>query len=473
MGQEITDSHFTPADFDAFAERLRQETELLSSWFQNGHFNETSNVGGFELESCLVDNSLRPAPIIDPFLARLNDELVVPELATFNLELNGSPCALNGNALSSLRNELKETWDHCGRVAGEMNARVAMIGILPTIEGGDLTLDNMSPLHRYHALNEQVLRQRGGRPLELNVTGSDSSLHLTHDDVMLESAATSFQIHLKINASEGARFYNASKIISGPMVAVCANSPYLFGHDLWDETRIPLFEQAVSVGGTKKTKRVSFGVRYAHESIMECFEANLERYPILLPRVTDEPLEALTHLRLQNGTIWRWNRPLIGFDESGEPHLRIEHRVAPAGPSIDDAIANAAFYFGAVCSLARQPNPPESQLVFKAAKENFYRGAKQGLRAEMQWLDGQQHPVSELCLKKLLPMARDGLRSMDIDKSEIDDWLGIIEARVATGRNGAVWQRSWVKENGMDMAALTQAYLECQDSGALVHEWPI
>ncbi len=472
MGQEIIDSHFTPADFEAFAVRLRQETALLSSWFQNGHFHEATNVGGFELESCLVDNSLRPAPIIDSFLARLNNELVVPELATFNLELNGSPCELNGNALSSLRDELKETWDHCSQVAGEMNARVAIIGILPTIETSDLTLANMSPLHRYHALNEQVLRQRGGRPLELSISGCDS-LHLTHSDVMLESAATSFQIHLKINASEGARFYNASKIISGPMVAVCANSPYLFGHDLWDETRIPLFEQAVSVGGTKQTKRVTFGVRYAHESIMECFEANLERYPILLPRVMDEPVEKLAHLRLQNGTIWRWNRPLIGFDELGEAHLRIEHRVVPAGPSIDDAIANAAFYFGAVCSLAHLQEPPESQLAFKAAKENFYRGAKYGLRAEMQWLDGKYYPVSELCLKRLLPLARDGLRSMEIDKSEIDDWLGIIEARVATGRNGAAWQRCWVKENGLDMKSMTQAYLECQNSGALVHEWPI
>ncbi len=472
MGQEITDSHFKPGDFERFAERLRQETELLSSWLLNGRFHEAPNTGGFELESCLVDHSLRPAPIIDSFLTRLNDELVVPELATFNLELNGNPCELNGRSLSRLRDELKETWNHCEQVAGEMDARVAMIGILPTIEMHNLTLANMSPLHRYHALNEQVLRQRGGRPLELSVAGNDS-LHLTHSDVMLESAATSFQIHLKVNAREGARFYNASKIISGPMVAVCANSPYLFGHDLWDETRIPLFEQSVSVGGSKQTKRVTFGIRYAHESIMECFEANLERYPILLPRVMDEPVEKLAHLRLQNGTIWRWNRPLIGFDESGEPHLRIEHRVVPAGPTIDDAIANAAFYFGTVCSLARQQEPPESKLVFKAAKENFYHGAKYGLGAEMQWSDGKKYAVSELCQKVLLPLARDGLHSMDIDKSEIDDWLGIIEARVATGRNGAVWQRRWVKENGVDMVSLTKVYLEHQNSGSLVHEWPI
>ena len=165
MGQEIKDSHFEPADFKLFAERLRQETDLLRTWLQNGSFPETSNVGGFELEAWLVDSTGRPASIIQPYLDRLNDPLVVPELATFNVELNGSPCALEGDALSRLQKELEQTWAHCNRVAGELDARLAMTGILPTLKSDDLTLANMSPLHRYHALNEQVLRQRNGRPL--------------------------------------------------------------------------------------------------------------------------------------------------------------------------------------------------------------------------------------------------------------------------------------------------------------------
>ena len=472
MGQEIKDSHFEPGDFEVFAERLRQETELLAAWLQNGSFPQTSNVGGFELEAWLVDSAGRPAPIIQPYLERLGSPLVVPELATFNVELNGSPCTLTGDALSRLQKELEQTWRRCNRVAGELDARLAMIGILPTVKAEDLTLANMSPLHRYHALNEQILRLRGGRPLEVVVDGQDH-LHLIHEDVMLESAATSFQIHLKVDACEGGRFYNASKILSGPMVAVSANSPYLFGRDLWDETRIPLFEQAVSVGGTKQTKRVTYGIRYVRETIMECFEANLERYPVLLPRLMDEPPESLAHLRLQNGTIWRWNRPLIGFNAAGEPHLRIEHRVAPAGPSIADAIANAAFYFGAVCALARQGEPPEARLSFQAAKENFYAAARRGLRAEVRWLDGRTGGVSDLILAKLLPLARQGLMSLGIDREETANWLGIIEGRAATGRNGAAWQRSWVKKNGPDMQGLMQAYLEQQATGAPVHEWQI
>lgn len=472
MGQEITDSHFKPEDFDAFKERLQQETELLAAWLRNGEFPETQNVGGFELEAWLVDKEFRPAGIIESYLERLNDPLAVPELATFNLELNGAPHRLEGDALTRLHDNLLATWQKCGGIAGELDARLAMIGILPTVQSGDLTMENMSPLHRYHALNEQVLRLRGGRPLELDIEGHDR-LRLTKEDVMLESAATSFQIHLKVNAHEAGRFYNASKILSGPMVALSANSPFLFGHDLWEETRIPLFEQAVCVGGTDYSKRVTYGIRYVRETIMECFEANRDRYPVLLPRLMDEPLESLAHLRLQNGTIWRWNRPLVGFNDAGEPHVRIEHRVVPAGPTIIDSMANAAFYFGAVCTLARQEVPPETLMSFEVARDNFYQGARQGLRAGMRWLDGNPMVASEMVLKQLLPLARDGLKSLGIDKSEIDDWLGIIEARVSTGRNGAGWQRAWVAKYGLDMSALLEAYMENQESDRPVHEWKL
>ncbi len=472
MGQEIADSHFKPGDFEAFAERLRQETALLGKWLKSGIFRESAHVGGFELEAWLVDAEARPAAINESFLARLDNPLVVPELATFNVELNGSPSVLEGRALSRLREELDQTWSLCNQVASEWNTRLAMIGILPTVEASDLTLAHMSPLHRYHALNEQVFRLRGGRPIELDIEGRDR-LQLQHSDVMLESATTSFQIHLKVNARDGGRFYNASKILSGPMVAISANSPYLFGHDLWDETRIPLFEQAVSVGGSDYSQRVTFGIRYVRESIMEYFEANRDRYPVLLPRLLEEPLESLAHLRLHNGTIWRWNRPLIGFSEAGEPHLRIEHRVVPAGPSVVDSIANAAFFFGAVCALAHQEQPPEQVLPFDAARDNFYRAARYGLAASQQWLDGSSMSAAELCRNELLPLARAGLQALGIAREERSDWLGIIEARLATGRNGAAWQRAWVARNGADMQGLTHAYLERQASGLPVHEWSL
>ncbi len=472
MGQEISDSHFDPGDFAAFEERLGRETLLLCRWLQEGKFKSSPNMGGFELEAWLIDKAARPTGIVEEYLRHLDNPMAVPELATFNLELNGTPQELRGKALSSMQQELTRTWDRCNAVAAQLEARLAMIGILPTARESDFTLANMSPLHRYHALNEQVLHQRGGEPLRLDVEGNDELL-LEHNDVMLEAAATSFQIHLKVDVDEGVRFYNASKILAAPMVAICANSPYLFGADLWDETRIPLFEQAVAVGDSSLTQRVTLGVRYLDESIAECFQANWRRYPVLLPRLMDEPEERLAHLRLQNGTIWRWTRPLIGFDADGEPHLRLEHRVVPAGPSIADSIANAAFYFGTVSALARQPNPPESMLPFEQAQANFYTAAKNGLRAEIRWLYGKNIGLPQLCREELIPLAKDGLLSLGIDKEEADYWLGTIRDRVGSGQNGAAWQRSWVARYGADMRGLTEAYLDNQNNGEPVHLWAV
>jgi hypothetical protein len=252
MGQEITHSHFVQRDFDRFDEHLRRETRHLRSWFEQDVFSNEGNVGGFELEAWLVHREGRPASIIEPFLDRLKNPLVVPELATFNVELNGLPEPLSGDALSRLDRGLTGTWKECNRVAQALDARLVMVGMLPTLLRSDLTLANMSPMQRYRALNEQILRLRAGRPLDLSIIGHDV-LELQHDDVMLESAATSFQIHLKVTPGQAPRIYNAAKILSAPMVGIAANSPFLFGRDLWAETRIPLFEQAVAVGGSERS----------------------------------------------------------------------------------------------------------------------------------------------------------------------------------------------------------------------------
>jgi gamma-glutamyl:cysteine ligase YbdK (ATP-grasp superfamily) len=472
MGQEIELARFGRAEFAAFEEHLRQETELLQRWFEEGAFSNRTGRGGFELEAWLVDRDGYPAGINQTYLQRLDNPLVVAELATFNVELNSTPLKLQGDALSRMAQELEATWVNCNRVAEELGARLAMVGILPTVSERQLNLAHMSPLRRYRALNEQILRLRAGCPIELDIRGVDR-LRLRHRDVMLESAATSFQIHLKVGAAESARVYNVSKMISAPMVATCANSPYLFGHQLWEETRIPLFEQAVSVGVSDLTKRVSFGIRYAQGSLVECFQANLARYPVLLPQVMEEPAERLAHLRLHNGTIWRWNRPLIGFDRDGTPHLRVEHRVVPAGPTVTDSIANAALYFGLVRALVDWPEPPETRLPFEQARSNFYAAAREGLAARVLWLDRRRVGLEELLLGELLPMARRGLARLGVEPDEIAVWLGVIEARVRTGRTGAAWQRAFVNAYGADMQTLTQAYLEHQGRGAPVHEWPV
>lgn len=477
MGEEIRSSQFKPEDHARFRERLEAETDLLEAWFEQERFASTGNVAGFELEAWLVDHHLRPSPGNDEFLRLFDNPLASPELASFNVEVNSTPRHLSGHVFSAMHNELTETWQRCRTTATKMDNEIVMVGILPTVENESLNLANMSHMERYRALNREVVRMRQGKPIVLDINGVEH-LRVTHRDVMLESAATSFQIHLQMAQQDSVRLFNASTILCAPMVALSANSPYLFGKDLWDETRIPLFEQAVAVGGFDGAafgpiRRVTFGSAYVRHSLVEYFRENIEHYPVLLPVELEGRADEMHHLRLHNGTIWRWNRPLIGFEEDGTPHLRLEQRVVAAGPSVIDEIANAAFFYGAVIELAQQEQPIESLLEFNRARDNFYNAARLGLRATVSWLHERQVPIRELILKVLLPMAERGLEKLDVAVSDRQLYLGIIKERVETGSNGAYWQRAYVSKHGRDMVALTRAYLERQNSGEPVHSWTV
>ncbi|HSG88727.1 MAG TPA: hypothetical protein VLA56_05920 [Pseudomonadales bacterium] len=472
MGQEIDRSEFTAQDVDAFAERLAAETARLARWFSSQRFSRRAFMAGFELEAWLIDDAAQPCAMNENYLRTLGNDLVVPELSQFNVELNGSPTSLQGKAFSRLAEELEHTWAECRACAESLGAHILMTGILPTVPAEALHLGNMSKLSRYAALNERLLAMRHGVPFELRINGRER-IRRTHPDVMLEAAATSFQIHLQVRQANAVRLYNAAQVVSAPMVAVSANSPYLFGHDLWDETRIPVFEQAVAAGDGP-FQRVTFGQGYVRDSLFELFAENLEHYPVLIPSLRDDSAGSLPHLRFHNGTIWRWNRPLLGFDHDGVPHLRIEHRVVPAGPTVADGIANAAFFYGMVAALAVQDTPIESRLPFAAAKDNFYAAARHGLEAGLRWpgADGSVE-VRTLILEELLPLAQRGLAWLGIPDDEIEHYLAIIEGRVQSRVNGACWQRRWVERHGRDFAGLTRAMLERQATGVPVHRWAI
>lgn len=477
MGEEIRSSEFSQQDFAIFRRKLAEETEQLAAMFDRHAFSPDPPVAGFELEAWLIDDRLRPVARNEEFLAKLSNPLASPELASFNIEVNTEPRKLQGHVFSAMHQSLDQTWADCRSTAHEMGIDVMCCGILPGLLDEDLTLDNMSCMQRYRALNREVLFRRRGKPLELDINGVEH-LHVTHHDVMLESAATSFQLHTQIDQTLALRLYNTSLVLSAPMVALCANSPYLFGKDLWDETRIPLFEQAVATGGYDAAafgpiRRVTFGSGYLRESLMECFAENLAHYPVLLPVNRDQDSASLPHLRLHNGTIWRWNRPLIGFDANGAIHLRIEHRVIPAGPSIVDAIANAAFYYGVAMALVNQPTAVEWQIPFDRARDNFYRAAQLGLRASLRWLDDSQYLARELLQDVLLPLAYEGLAHLGVSDSDSQEYLGIIRQRLEAGTNGAVWQRAFVARHGNDMQSLSAAYFQHQQSGLPVHEWEI
>lgn len=476
MGQEIEGSHFKKQDFQRFFARLKQETQLLEQWFAEKRFDNDKTVTGFELEAWLVDAQYQPAPINAEFLSAMNNPLVYPELASFNVEFNFTPQQLSGDALTKSQTEMAQLWRAGCETAAQLDSQLVMIGILPTVDNPHLTMKHISSMNRYYALNEQVLRLRQGRPLQLNIQGIDH-LRASHMDVMLESATTSFQIHLQVPLDLAVAAYNASVIVSAATVAISANSPFLCGKNLWAETRIPLFEQAVEVGGYEAAshgpmRRVTFGSGYLQQSVFESFKENIEHYPILLPVLIEDPLEKFSNVRLHNGTLWRWNRPLIGIEDDCY-HLRIEHRVVPAGPSVPDAIANAAFYFGLVNNLMQWPHRAEDQLPFNQAKDNFYAAARNGFDAQVTWLDGNKYNVRSLVLEKLIGIAALGLQSAGVNAADIDRYLGIIEQRAKNKRNGAAWQRAFVDKYGADMRSLTKAYVERQNTAEPVHLWDL
>lgn len=476
MGEEIQQLRFEEQDFLNFKDRLADETERLGRWLAQDQLDNNTTRCGFELEAWIVDEQLRPAPVNDEFIKKLNNKMVSPELANFNIEFNFTPHDLTGDALSKFQAQLTQFWQQAEETAQELACHIVMIGILPTVRNEDLCTENISSLNRYKAINDQILRLRNGRPLELNIHGVDT-LKSSHQDVMLESVTTSFQIHIQVPIDRAVRAYNASIICSAPLVAIAANSPYLLGKDLWAETRIPVFEQSVEAGGYEDgghgpMRRVTFGSGYARESIMECFVENLDHYPILLPIQFDANPDELQHLRLHNGTLWRWNRPLVSVDP-GDKHIRIEHRVIPSGPSILDTCANAALFYGLMQKLTYQDVAPENQLPFEVARDNFYCAAERGIDCHITWLDGKKYRIQSLLLDIIIPMARSGLEQLGIDSVDIDKYIEIIHARAKSGCNGAAWQRAFVAKHGKDPIALSKAYLEHQNSGLAVHQWEI
>lgn len=475
MGQEIGKARFSDSEFEEFQCRLEAETDLLCLSVREGLCSCAGPITGFEIETWLVDEAMMPAPANAEFLAAMDSDLVCPELAKFNVEFNNEPRALEGSVLSRLETDLAGTWVLGRRTAEILGLRILAIGILPTVGEAGLNLNNMSAMNRFRALNEQVFLARQQRPLKLEISGHEH-LHIFHADVMLEAAATSFQIHLQVPLDRVREYYNAAILASAPLVGVGSNSPFLFGKDLWAETRIPLFEQAIDIGGFQGAARgplhrVGFGTGYAQQDIAEPFQENLRHFPVLLPIVSDMPPERFAHLRLHNGTIWRWNRALVGFDPDGTPHIRVEHRVLPAGPTVVDMIANAAFFYGLAETIVREQW--ERDLPFTVARDNFYQAARYGLGGPMVDRRGEKRRLGSWVLGDLLPRAETGLRYFGLAEADISRYLGIIERRTASGLTGSEWQRRFITRHPKSFTALAREYFHRQNTGEPVHQWPL
>ncbi len=473
VGQEIESCEFTTADFMAFKSQLSQETALLREWLESGRTDSHTGTSGLELEACLIDKHLRPASQNELLIKSLNDPMVVPELAKFNIEVNTPPFAADTNMLSAIASALTERWNHCLQVAAQHNLDLCLAGVLPSLRDDDLHMGNVSPLRRYQALNQQILKGRRFRPLDIHIESDYDSLTVQHNDVMTEASTTSLQIHLQLAPDDFAAYYNASLLASAPLVAACANSPLVFGKLLWDESRIPLFEQSVAVPcflgeHGEVVQRVNFGSSYLKHSVIEIFEENMVAYPVLLPFLFNQNQNApFAHLQLHNGTIWRWNRALLKVNDQSQLQFRLEHRTLPAGPTITDCVANIAFFYGLVGWLAhRRP-----AISFAAARQNFYRAARYGLRAKLSWDGREQVPLDKLLLDELIPAARKHMETVGFDRADANYYVNeVVGERVRRQQTGAIWQRNFYLSHNRNLQHLMAAYLENGKRGA-VYTW--
>jgi CBS domain-containing protein len=474
----------------AFTKRLLRDVQALERMLKEGMIEEGVRRIGAEQEVFLVDRDFRPAPSALRMIERLKDDHYVTEVALFNLEMNLDPQPYGGKCLSATEAQLTGLLEKARHAAHEIGNDIVLTGILPTIRKSDLGLDNMTPIPRYFALNKAMTKLRGG-DYEIHLKGVDE-LHVKHDNVMLESCNTSFQCHLQVGASEFAKMYNIAQVATAPVLAAATNSPMLFGRRLWNETRVALFQQSVdtrasSSGVREVPPRVDFGRQWVRESVVELFQENISRYRVLIAAdPEDDPFEVLDRggiptlraLRLHNGTIYRWNRACYGIMD-GKPHLRIEARALPSGPTPIDEVANAAFWYGLVLGLAKQHADITKHISFDDAKGNFFAAARLGLGAQFTWLDGVVAPAQQIVLEMLVPIARDALLSTGVDRGDVDRYMGVIAERVDSGRTGANWAlRSFaeMRNKGTDgerVNALTAAAIRRQRDNTPVSRWDL
>jgi CBS domain-containing protein len=442
---------------------------------------------GAEQELFLVDAQMRPAAAALELLSGLDDPHVTTELGLFNLELNLDPQPFGGACLSRLEAQLEGLLERLRAGAREREVEIVLTGILPTLRMSDLGVENMTPLQRYQQLNRAMSAMRGGA-YEFYIKGLDELL-LKHDSVMLEACNASFQVHMQASGEEFANLYNVAQIATAPLLAAGANSPLLFGRRLWNETRIALFQQAVDTRSSmrflrERSPRVTFGTRWLRHSVLELFQEDISRFRALLTADLDEDALALLGrgevpqlqaLSLYNGTIYRWNRACYGITD-GRPHLRIENRALPAGPTVADQVANAALWFGMLTAIAMRYEDVTRLMDFEDAKMNFNSAARLGLGAPLRWF-GEDYTAARLIGDRLLPLAHDGLAAAGFDADDVERYLGIIERRVSTGNTGAAWLvRSLTQMRGQGnpgerLAALTAATIQRQLGGRPVSEW--
>jgi CBS domain-containing protein len=490
MGQHHVEQQFDQHQLQMFMSAVLDDLRALDYMIEHDAFETGVHRIGAEQEMFLVDRDLRPAPISTEVLAGMSEPRLTTEIARFNLEANLTPRVINGKCFAAMEQELNELLRQARERAAEFDADILLAGILPTLRPSDLTLENLSPEPRYHELNRAVTEARGG-PFSIHIKGVDE-LQIEHDNMMMESCNTSFQIHFQVGPREFANSYNIAQAITAPVLAAAVNSPLLFGKRLWHETRLALFQHSADARSRAQLARsmptrVGFGERWVKHSVLELLQDQIMRFrPIMitlpekssLQMLGNGELPALSALFLHNGTVWPWNRACYGV-ANGMAHLRIENRALPAGPTVVDEVANAAFFTGLMLALPHEYGDVTERMEFDDAKANFFAAARYDLHAQLTWLDGKSSSAASLVRDHLLPLARQGLQSANVEAVDIDKYLGIIDERVKTRQTGARWilksltSLENLEPKDLRHREIAAQMLKEQKEGRPVHEWEV
>jgi len=445
MGQQLIKEHFTPDDFAVFQVRLDEQIVALKERLAHPP-KKGDQIASFgaELELYLIDSGFAPKCANQAFLSKADDKRLTEEINQYNLEINLSPVVATQKPFTAMHQELKEVVGNLCHIGKSIDTQLLWTGILPTLQEEHLALSYLTDEPRYRALTRQLCR-KDKRPFRVDINNYES-VDLTCDEVTLEGANASFQVHFKMPESRFVPMFNAAQLVTPLVLALSGNSPILMGKKLWHETRIALFKQSVDNRIKQKTNwrqpaRVTFGQGWLRQHAWEPFVENVALYEPILP-VIDPQNSPFAELLLHHGTVWSWNRAI--FDPHNNGHLRIEFRALPSGPTFSDMIANAAFIIGLTQAFSHDIDRYMAKLPFQHAEYNFYRAAKNGLNAQILWpCDDDFHlverPVCDI-LPALLPLAEKGLAELNVDSAESKHYLSIIEQRIARQQTGASWQ---------------------------------
>ena len=493
MGIEIDTTSFAEDDYRVFSSRLEENLDALGQLLADPAFGRGPRSLGAELEMYIVDAQGRPLYANQEILADAQDPSLTLELNRYNLEYNLSPYPLDASPFASTEREVLAKLERIRAVAANHGGRIVPIGILPTLRETDFGPHCITDRKRYHALVQQLIKRRGDR-FRIDINGEDP-LKLDMADITLEGANTSFQVHYRVEPAAFADTFNAIQLMTPLALAIGANSPTLFGHRLWHETRIPLFKQSIDTRHADRYSwnepaRVNFGQGWARRGAQELFREVTSIYPPLLPicaarspaqELASGEVPSLSELRLHQSTVWLWNRPI--YDDAEGGHLRIEMRALPAGPTAVDMVANSAFLIGLAEGIRPRINELLPGLPFSKAEYNFYRAAQHGLDAKLLWPDARQsgyreQPVTQI-IDQLLPVAREGLDVIGISAAESERYLGVIRQRLQRRQTGAVWQRKMLAALKQDMPReaalreLLEIFMGHSEANIPVAEWQV